>query len=183
MLITALQTVYVQKCYLFLSAIFWFLIVVGSLLWTNTALVQSVLLDQNVSGAFKLNFIWSLLIGAPVSMGWFTFTLLLITTLLLSVVVSMGVYVYRHRRHLAHQGKALAVTTSGGVLATFFGVGCAACGSLLLGGLLAALGGSGFLLLLPLHGGEFGIVAVVLLVFAIYSLAKIITTPAVCSVD
>ena len=183
MLITALQTVYVHKRYLVLSAALWLLTVTGLLLWTNTVLVQSVLLGQNVNGLFKLNFIWSLLIGSPVSLGWSSFILLMITTLLVSVVVSMGVYVYQQRSHFVHRGKALTVTTSGGILAAVFGVGCAACGSLLLGGLLAALGGSGFLLLLPLHGGEFGIVAIMLLIFAIYSLAKIITSPAVCSVD
>ena len=183
MLITPLQTVYAQKSYLFFSFIFWCLLITISLLWANTTLVYSVLLDQSVSGAFKANFIWSLLIGSPESIGWLSVVLLLISTLLLSVVVSMVVYVYRHRGSHAHKRKLAVVATSGGTLAAVLGIGCAACGSLLLGGLLAMLGGSGLLLLLPLHGGEFGIVAVVLLAFAIYSLAKIITTPTVCPVE
>lgn len=59
-----------------------------------------------------------------------------------------------------------------GIIAGALGVGCAACGSLILTALLGTTIGAGALALLPLGGGEFGILGVGLLGYATYLLAR-----------
>jgi len=78
--------------------------------------------------------------------------------------------VYHVREH------GLNLKTGGaGTLGTVFailGVGCAACGSAVLVGLLSLFGASSTLLLLPMEGLELLVVALVLLVLSIYWLAE-----------
>jgi hypothetical protein len=58
--------------------------------------------------------------------------------------------------------------------------GCAACGSFLLVTLLSFLGASGALALLPLGGGELGLLSIALLVLSIFLIARKIVAPVVC---
>jgi hypothetical protein len=58
----------------------------------------------------------------------------------------------------------------GGTVASIFGIGCAACGSAILFGLLNILGAGSLLLWLPLHGEEFSIIGLVLLSYATWVL-------------
>jgi len=58
-----------------------------------------------------------------------------------------------------------------GLLLGTLGAGCAACGTAVLAGLLSLVGASGALLLLPLEGLEFALLALVALLFSIHWLA------------
>lgn len=64
------------------------------------------------------------------------------------------------------------VAGGAGIFAGALGVGCAACGSLILTALIGTTLGTGALALLPLGGGEFGILGVGLLGYATYLLAR-----------
>lgn len=59
-----------------------------------------------------------------------------------------------------------------GIFAGALGVGCAACGSLILTALVGTTIGTGTLALLPLGGSEFGVLGVGLLGYALYLLIK-----------
>ena len=61
--------------------------------------------------------------------------------------------------------------SAAGVLLGTLGAGCAACGSTLLAGILSLFGAAGVLTLLPLHGLEFALASLVVLVFSLYWLA------------
>ena len=63
--------------------------------------------------------------------------------------------------------------TISGTIASIFGIGCAACGSAILFGLLNIFGASGLLLLLPLEGGEFSLLGLMLLSYATWRLLGI----------
>lgn len=69
-----------------------------------------------------------------------------------------------------------------GIIMGFLGVGCIACGSVILSALLALVGVGGLLVLLPFHGAEVGVLALLLLVCSNYYLIKKINDPVVCSV-
>ena len=69
-----------------------------------------------------------------------------------------------------------------GITSSVLGVGCATCGSFLLTSVLSLVGASGTLALLPLGGGEFGLIGVLLLLIAIYITAKQISNPAICKI-
>lgn len=67
-----------------------------------------------------------------------------------------------------------------GIFTGAIGLGCAACGSLILTSLIGTVGGISILTLLPMRGGELGILGVVLLGYSTYLLAKQITKPRIC---
>ena len=71
-----------------------------------------------------------------------------------------------------------ATISASGIFAGALGIGCAACGSLILTALAGTVLGTGALTLLPLGGGEFGIIGVLLLGYSTYLLAKQITKTA-----
>ena len=65
----------------------------------------------------------------------------------------------------------------GGFVSGVLGIGCAACGTFILTSILALVGAGGIITLLPLGGGEFGILGVVLIGYATYWTAKKIEEP------
>lgn len=69
-----------------------------------------------------------------------------------------------------------------GITSGIIGVGCAACGSFLLTSILSFIGAGSLLVLLPLHGSEFGILGMLLLIFAVFRTAKQIENPLVCKI-
>lgn len=101
------------------------------------------------------------------------FTLLsALYTVLIAVLAGINtaliVELIRNRRMVAG-----GVTAGGvGIVAGALGVGCAACGSLILTALVGTTVGTGVLAFLPLGGGEFGILGVGLLGYATYLLLK-----------
>jgi hypothetical protein len=52
------------------------------------------------------------------------------------------------------------------------GAGCAACGSAFLAGILTVFGAGAILTLLPLHGLEFALLALVAVVFSVFWIAE-----------
>jgi hypothetical protein len=110
-------------------------------------------------------------------MGWFAVGTIIATDLLLGMVMAMVWYAWRHQR--AHSWRTTAATTSG-TIAALLGLGCIACGPLLLGSILAVFGASGIIALLPLHGAELSLFAIALLCYALYAISRVITAPLVC---
>lgn len=75
---------------------------------------------------------------------------------------------------------ALGATSVGGLVSGFFGIGCAACGSIIVTSLLSLIGAGGLLALLPFGGEEFAFVAVVLLSYSLWQIGKKIHVGKVC---
>ena len=175
----ALRSVYQYPAYWFLSGVVAFATTPLVLLWQNLALLQVIWTNSAATLASKLAFTNALLLGTTHSLGWLPVGLVVLSSVLLSVTLSLGVYVWRH--HRGQLGRRTSAATVGGSIAAVLGVGCVACGPLLLGSAFAVLGASGVLLLLPLHGAEFGLIAVGLFSYALYALAKVISAPATCA--
>lgn len=100
--------------------------------------------------------------------------------ILFGMNVAMILYFLRRRKEEMRQagfGVGFLGITSG-----VLGMGCAACGSLLLTSVFSLVGAAGILAYLPLGGGEFGILAVILLAASLYLTAKQIQNPAVCEI-
>lgn len=151
-----------------------------TLLWDNLTLLRYSWSVGSAENVFHLW--WGLLSGTPYSMGWLAVSTIIIIGILLGLIASMAWYAWRTKRT---QGswKRLFASTSSGAVAAVLGIGCIACGPLLIGSLLALFGATGLLFLLPFHGAELGIIAIGLLLYSLHTLAKIITAPAVCAID
>ena len=68
-----------------------------------------------------------------------------------------------------------------GTFVGILGVGCTACGSVIISSIFGLGATAGFIGLFPLKGSEFGILGMTILLWANYSLAKKIHQPIACS--
>lgn len=181
MVLLALSRVFGNYWFVALSVFLGSTITIVTLLWANADLLVTVWQSNITSSSFKFSLTWQLLVGAPASMGNLATAVIILTASLIGVVTSMTWYAWRSKQ--AGRELQASFTSSGvGMLAALLGIGCIACGPLLVTSLLALVGGAGLLLVLPLHGAEFGYIALLLLGYAIYTLARVITAPAVCVV-
>lgn len=96
-----------------------------------------------------------------------TGTVLLLTAVLLGANVAVLTYHLREHDLSVKSGTGSVA----GVLFGILGAGCAACGPVVFAGIIALVGGTGALLLLPLDGLEFALMAILLLVLSMYWLA------------
>jgi hypothetical protein len=84
-----------------------------------------------------------------------------------------------HKKRPAAAGQNIAIG-SGAMASGMLGIGCAACGSLILGGVLPSLGAAAALAALPLQGEEFGILSVTLLFGSLLLVSKNIVEATAC---
>ena len=98
---------------------------------------------------------------------------------LFGINIALLTYYIRRRQEKTGNTKA-SLASLGGIVSAGLGIGCAACGSVVLTSLLGMFGAGSLLLLLPLHGAEFGIVGLILLLVSIRYLIKRIQDPLVC---
>lgn len=107
-------------------------------------------------------------------------------TYTVAIVLLLGVSVSMIGYAMMNRVKTLEQVSLASIFGTFsgaLGIGCAACGSVLLTPVLAALGGTALVTILPLRGGEFGLLGVALLMFSIYATAREIQTPIACKIS
>jgi len=97
--------------------------------------------------------------------------------------INVPMIIYFLRRRVDEVKQAGLATGLFGITSGVVGMGCAACGSFLLTSMLSLVGASGILAFLPLNGGEFGILGVILLGASLYTTAKKIQNPAVCKIN
>ena len=181
MVLSALYRVFSNYQYLLACLLFSLFIAFTTLLWANLALLSTVWQSEITTFYFKLSLTWQLLLGAPASMGLIAVIVIIVTSIMIGIVGCMSWYAWRSKQ--AGRELRTSFTSSGvGLLAALLGIGCIACGPLLVTSLLALVGGAGLLFVLPLHGAEFGYLALLLLSYAIYTLSKVIMAPAICVV-
>ena len=147
----------------------------------NIALLSEVFSDAQVSLEAKVGIALSLLAGIATNFSLFSASYTVAIAVLLGIDMAMVVYLLRQKRAAA-AGKNL-VLGSGGVASGLVGIGCAACGSLLLGGLVPSLGVAGALAALPLQGEEFGILSVALLFVSLLFVSKNIAEAPACAIE
>ncbi len=89
----------------------------------------------------------------------------LATLALASVYMTLVLSSFTERTKHVRLGSAIGVLT-------LLGLGCASCGALILTSLLSFFGAAGILTILPLHGGEFQILAFVLVLVSLHIFVK-----------
>jgi len=175
-----LQRVFARPFYLLLTTSVAALTLSVLLLLPNKALLFSVLLSPVVSLMSKAAFTISLYgsLGSNFTLLTATYTVLI--AFLFGVNASLLWYYAARARGIVQSNRTLTFTGLGGFVSGLFGIGCAACGAILFAGVLKLLGIAWLVTYLPLHGAEFGVLGVVLLLVTSYSLIKRINDPLVC---
>lgn len=145
----------------------------------NLGLLAEVFAGAQTPFGAKLGIALSLLGGIGTNFSALSAGYTVAIAVLFGMTAAMIVFLLRRRR-LASAARDAAVG-SGGVASGIVGIGCAACGSLILGGLVPSLGMAGALATLPLQGEEFGILSVALLFTSLLFVSKGIAEPLACA--
>lgn len=146
----------------------------------NLGLIGEVLGTSGAPLAAKLKIMMALLGGIGTNFSVFSAGYTIAIAALFGINSAMVVYfLKRTRAGLGRQNLAVGI---GGIASGALGIGCAACNSFILSTVLSSFGAAGALAILPLRGGEFGILSIVLLTFSLILIAKKIAAPLTCSV-
>jgi len=152
-----------------------------AVLFPNFGLVGEIFADANVPIAVKLSITLSLLGGIGTNFSLLSATYTVAIAVLFGLTVAMIVFSVKQRRGAATR-RSIALG-SGAMLSGALGIGCAACGSLLVSAIVPSLGAAGALTMLPLDGQEFGILSVALLFVSLLLVSKNIAESAACALD
>lgn len=181
MVVQALQKVFRKPLYSLLALIVSAAVFAFAVWLPNLSLIVKIMGHPGITFSQKLSLPASLL-GSIVT----NFTLLSASyTITIAILFGMNVamIVYFLRRRIDDVKQAGIGTGLLGITSGVLGMGCAACGSFLLTSVFSLAGSSWVLSYLPLAGGEFGILGVILLIASVYQTAKKIQNPAVCKIN
>lgn len=176
MITKAFTTVFSKWQYLLLSGVVALIVFAFATWLPNLGLLFSVLTNPAVDWSDKvtlpLNLIGSIATNFTIRTAFYVVA----SSLLVGINVSLITF-YLKRQRLSAMG-----TTIGGLgfLSGILGVGCAACGSLIIMSAFGTALGASIIAFLPLKGEEFGIAGVVFLTLSAYLSAKQILKPLVC---
>lgn len=173
------MTLILRHYHYFVLALLVGLLVLGvAILLPSFSLLATVFADSAVPLTDKLHLLWSLLGSLATNFTTLSAITTVITAFLVGVNIALIVYLYKRQKARLSTG-GMAVSSLGAFLG-MFGVGCAACGSLILTALFSSIGGVSLLTALPLQGQEMGILGVLALSYATYFLIQNITRPLIC---
>lgn len=176
--VAAVKEVLRRPAYLSLVLLLGLAVFAASLWLPNYRLIAAVFATPGVTPGVKLQLLASLLAGIATNFGAPAAFSTAAVPLLFGLDIAMIVYFLREKRAQLPRGEIAAGL--GGAAGGAIAAGCAACGSFLLATVLSFLGASGALALLPLRGGEFGLLGIALLLLSIFLIARKIVEPLVC---
>ena len=174
-----LQKVFQKPLYALLAFIMGLGVFAFAVWLPNISLIVQIMGHPGISFSEKLDLPISLLGSIATNFTPLSASYTIAIAILFGINFAMIIYFLR-RRVVEVKQSEMAVGFFG-ITSGVIGMGCAACGSFLLTSILALFGVSWILSFLPLAGGEFGILGVILLAFSIHLVAKQIQNPAVCS--
>lgn len=178
MVFQALRKVFRKPIYALIALITSFTMFALAVWLPNISLIVSVMSHPGISLSDKLNLPVSLLGSIATNFTLLSASYTIAIAILVGINTAFIVYVIRRQRSaLPKTGAAAGMV---GVASGILGAGCTACGTIILTSVLATFGGAGALAFLPLRGGEFGILGVILLLASFFLLAKQITSPPLC---
>lgn len=179
-IVEATEELFARPAYLGLAVAIALAAFLASLWIPNYKLIGAVFTTPDVTLDTKLQLLASLLAGISTNFGALAAFSAAAIPLLFGVDIAMIVYFLRQKRARLPRGEIAA--SFGGAASGVVAAGCAACGSFLLVTILSFLGASGALALLPLQGGELGLLSIALLLLSIFLIARKIVAPVTCEI-
>ncbi len=157
-------------------------VAIAGVLIPHYQLIKQILASQTMFVSEKLVFVASILGSIETNFTVVSAIVLLITAVLFGINIAILLYYIKQARGGSRSVGLTGASTFSGLVSGLFGIGCAACGSLIATSVLITFGASGLITLLPLRGVEFGFIGVLLILYSIWLLAKKINAPLVCDV-
>ena len=148
------------------------------LLWPNSGIIQQTLSSTELMMGKKLLFVLGLYKTLLTNYTIISATYLVLVAVLFGINISLLVFYLKKKQSF---GKGhFHVTSVSGLVSGILGIGCAACGSVILTSVLGVTAAGSFFSFFPFHGAEFAAVGVLLLLLSIYYLLKEISKSNVC---
>ncbi len=181
MVFQAFEKVFRRPGYLLLALIMSLTVFVFAIWLPNLRLLGSFF-QSEATLAEKLQLALALLgsIGSNFSLLSASYTIVI--AVLFGIYVALLAYFIRQRVAGISQRNLVAGGISG-MVSGLFGIGCAACGSLILTIVLGWASAAAILAHLPLRGREFGLLGIAFLALVIYFTARRIQSPGVCKLN
>lgn len=180
MIARALKTVFSKLAYVLLALGTSAAVFVFAVWFSNLSLITHFLGLPDTTLWQKLYLPLTLLGSIVTNFTWLSASYTIAIALLFGINLAMIVYFLRQK---IVQVREMGITAGFfGIASGAIGIGCAACGSFLLTSALSLIGATGILNVLPLHGGEFGILGVILLLLSISLTARNVSNSAVCKI-
>ena len=183
MVVRALQQVFSKGWYVLLAATIASATFVLTTWLGNLGLVWQIATSQWLPLVDKAKIMLALIGSIGTNFTVFSAVCAIVIAILFGLNMSVITYAFCERRLLVGQfGQTQTIASLGGLASGIFGIGCAACGTLLLSPVLAFLGMGALVALLPFGGEEFGALGVGLLGVSLIISAKKIGQPVMCQV-
>ncbi len=181
MVALGLRQVFADWRYILLAAATGLAVFILATWLPNLGLVWQIAASASVPLADKVRVLTALIGSIGTNFTVFSALSTVAIAVLFGANVAAITYFLRFRRQLVRQaGQAGAAASLGGLASGFFGVGCAACGTFVVGPVLSFVGASGLIALLPFGGEEFGVLGVGMLGFSLVLTARKIGEPVAC---
>lgn len=174
----ALQEVFRNFSYILLAGLISVGFFVFAVWLPNFRLVFHTIVRSDTVLSEKLNLLLNLMGSISTNFTVFSAISTIIIAILFGINIAIIAYFIRKRKVVLGSGSFFA--SFGGISSGIVGIGCAACGSLVLSTFLPVIGAVGVIALLPLKGKEFSILSIGLLLVSIFAIARKIIEPVVC---
>lgn len=174
----ALAQVFARAGYIVLASVLALTVFLFAVWFPNFDLMAEVFSTPGMALSAKLQFALNLLGGIATNFNLLSAGYTVAIAVLFGINAAMIVYLLKQKRTAA-AGQNFAIG-SGGMATGALGIGCAACGSLVVSTVLSSFGAAGALALLPLQGEEFGILGAALLLVSVSLMSKKIAAPISC---
>ena len=175
---TAFGQVFSRPLYVVIAGVLAILTFLLAVWFPNFGLIGEVFTGSDTPLAAKLGIALSLLGGIGTNFSLLSAGYTIAIAVLFGLTAAMIAYLLKQRR-VGAAGQNIALG-SGALASGVLGVGCAACGSLILAAAVPSLGVAAALAMLPLNGEEFGILSVALLFASLLLISKNIAEPIAC---
>lgn len=143
----------------------------------NLSFMADIVTSSSLAPGQKISILGSSLGAIQTNFTFLSRALTVVIALLFAVQISVITYYLKRRIHLQ---KAAGISGVG-MVSGLLGVGCAACGSVILSALFGATATAGFIGVLPLRGQEFGLLSIGILGLSLFLTTRKIQEPLVCA--
>lgn len=183
LILAGLKVVFSRPRLVLLAVVVGVAVVVLATWAPNAKLVWQIASSTSISLADKLRVLAALAGSIGTNFTAFSaISTIAIAALFGANVAAIAYLILQRWRHSGHAGAKHGATSLLGLVSGILGVGCAACGTVLLGPVLSLLGGVGLVALLPFGGEEFSVIGIGLLTAALVLTARRIAMPTSCAI-
>ncbi len=181
---SVLSDVFTRGNYILLTAATALPVLILTTWLPNLGLVWQVVASDSIPFPNKIEILAALVQSLGTNFTPFSGAVTIAMAVLFGANVTLIVYYLRLRRTLVkHAGSGVIAASVGGLASGLLGVGCAACGTLILSPALTFLGAGTVITSLPFGGEEFGLLGVAMLVVSLIWGAKRIAELAMCRLE